>query len=52
MAKKAPGRSEGLGISIDDLLDSIPNEEVASAWFEEQRWPDGPRCPYCESSNI
>ena len=27
-------------------------EEKAEAWFIEQRWPDGPVCPHCESTNI
>ena len=43
VAKKAPGRSERRGVSIADLLDSIPNEAVARAWFEKQLWSDGPR---------
>lgn len=25
------------------------DHEAARKWFEEQRWPSGPVCPYCGS---
>lgn len=28
------------------------DEETAKAWLTEQRWPDGPKCPYCDSPNV
>ena len=52
MAYKAPGRSERIGISYLELMDKFPDEESARVWFEQQIWPDGPRCPHCQSSNI
>src|SRR3954449_6780082 len=27
------------------------SHEAARAWFEAQRWPDGPVCPHCGSIN-
>ena len=52
MAYKAPGRSERIGISYLELMDKFPDEESSRVWFEQQIWPDGPRCPHCQSSNI
>ncbi|MCY4262971.1 MAG: IS1595 family transposase [Candidatus Dadabacteria bacterium] len=48
---KAPGRSHRKGIGFLELLDKMfPNEEAATKWFEEQRWPGGKRtCPHCGS---
>lgn len=49
---KAPGKSFRKGMSLKDLFDMFPTEEAAEAWFAEQRWPDGPICPHCESTNV
>ncbi len=49
---KAPGKSYRKGITIASLLDAFPDDETAQKWFEENRWPDGPVCPYCESDSI
>ena len=30
----------------------FPDDEAATAWFVEHRWPDGIRCAYCDSENV
>ena len=52
MAHSAPGRHEREGITLIQLFDKFPNDEVAEQWFIESRWPDGIRCTYCYSDNI
>ena len=53
MAKgKAPGKSFRKGITLIDIIQRFDTEEKAEAWFVEQRWPDGPACPKCESTNV
>ena len=32
--------------------DMFRDEDAAKAWIAEQRWPDGPHCPYCGSLNV
>ena len=49
MAKKAPGKSHREGITIVELMDMFPTEEVATTWFESIIWPDGRHCPKCGS---
>ena len=34
------------------LMDMFHDDSTAKAWFEQQFWPNGPVCPYCESSNV
>ena len=52
MAGKAPGKSFRKGITLVQLADMFPNDETARAWFEKQRWPDGPYCPHCGTFNV
>ena len=52
MAKKAPGKSYRKGITLAKLFEMFPNDEVAEEWFINSRWPDGVRCPYCDSDNV
>ena len=53
MAKQtAPGKAYRKGITLMDAVKMFDTEEKAEAWFIEQRWPDGPVCPFCESTNI
>ena len=40
------------GISLVELFEKFPTDEVAKKWFVETRWPDGVHCAYCESDNI
>ncbi len=46
---KAPGKSSRKGIGVMELLEMFPDEEAATKWFENQRWPDGRHCPHCGS---
>ena len=48
----APGRTHRTGISFVDLFKRFPDEQRAAQWFIDQRWPDGPICPYCGSGRI
>ena len=52
MAKKAPGKHFRDGISLVELFEKFPNDEMAEKWFVECRWPDGIRCAYCKGENI
>ena len=51
MAYEAPGRSHRKGMTIFQVMDIFPDEEAARLWIESIRWPIGPVCPDCESSN-
>ena len=53
MAQQEPGKSHREGISLIELCDMFPNEEVAAKWFESVRWPtdDDRSCPHCGSCN-
>ena len=52
MAHKAPGKAFRQGLSIKALFRMFPDDETAERWFTEVRWPEGVRCPKCESDNI
>ena len=52
MAQKAPGKSHRKGMTLQQLFRMFPNDEAAAKWFAEKRWPDGPHCPYCGSTNV
>ena len=52
MARKAPGKHYRKGLSWLQITNMFPNEEVAEQWFAQNRWPDGPICPHCESDNV
>ena len=52
MAHKAPGKSHHKGVSLQELFRMFPDDATAERWFAEKRWPDGPHCPYCGSTNI
>ena len=52
MAKhKAPGKAFRVGISLIELGEMFPDEQTARQWFEAQRWPNGPVCPDCDSTD-
>ncbi len=46
--KKKPGRT----ISLYELLELVPDEESAAAYFEHVRWRGKPVCPTCGSFNV
>ncbi len=33
-------------------MDLFPDDETAEAWIAKIRWPQGPRCPHCDSDHI
>ena len=47
-----PGQSFRKGLSLIELANLFPTEEAAESWFVSVRWPDGVRCPRCDSDNI
>ena len=51
-----PGAENQNPTSVDqalrDVLRRYENESLAEAWLTARRWPDGIRCPRCDSSNI
>ena len=52
MAQKAPGKHFRTGLSLLDVTMMFPTDEAAEQWFVEFRWPDGPACPCCGSTNV
>ena len=49
---QAPGKSNRKGISLVEALRQFGDEQTAGAWFVSRRWPDGIRCPHCDSDAI
>ena len=49
---RGPGRYERKGLTLADLFDLFPSDEVAEEWFIAHRWPQGPRCPRCGSGDV
>ena len=47
-----PGESYRKGITLIDAIRKFSDEADAEAWFIEQRWPDGIKCPRCDSDSI
>lgn len=39
-------------VSIFQLFEMFPDDDVAEQWFISERWSDGVKCAFCESSNI
>ncbi len=52
MARNAPGKHCRKGLSLVEITRMFPDDEAARAWIEGIRWPEGPRCPHCESDRI
>ena len=52
MVRNAPGKHFRKGISLTKLLKMFPDNATAEQWFAEGRWPNGPHCPYCGSTNV
>ena len=40
------------GLSLAGFFQRYPDNQAAEAQFEAWRWPDGPECPHCASTNI
>ena len=52
MAQRAPGNHYRKGLSLVQAVEMFADPEFTEAWFVEQRWPDGVRCPVCDSNDI
>ena len=52
MTTKAPGKSYRKGISLVEAVQKFGDEAKALEWFLSRRWPDGIRCPECDSDAI
>ena len=52
MAHKAPGKHYRKGVTIFELAALFPDNAMAEKWFADQRWPEGPHCPRCGSTNV
>ena len=52
MARNAPGRHTRKGSSLMDLFRMFPDDAAAEAWIAKTRWPNGVRCPRCDSDNV
>ena len=52
MARKAPGKAHRKGLTLLEVADMFRDEEMAKAWIEAKRWPNGPHCPDCGSFNV
>ena len=45
--KEGPGKAHREGISLIQLAQMFPDEESATKWLEETRWPEDRPCPRC-----
>ena len=52
MTQQAPGQAHRKGITLIDAIQRFGDEATAEAWFIDTRWPNGIRCPYCDSDSI
>lgn len=44
--------NDGITISTTELFKLFPDEAAARSYLEKRRWPNGPRCPVCDSERI
>ena len=47
MTHKAPGKAQREGLTIVQMIDMFPTEDVAVAWFESVLWPTERCCGKC-----
>ena len=52
MARNAPGRHFRKGMSWVEVMRVFPDDAAAEAWFVKARWPEGIRCPFCDSDRV
>ena len=52
MTQKTSGKIFRKGMSLMEIIRMFPNDATAEAWFVKIRWPHGPACPYCGSTNV
>lgn len=48
----APGKGLHQGMGLIEAMKMFPDDEAAEAWFMRVRWPHGPACPECGSTNV
>ena len=48
----APGKDFHQGMSLIEAMKMFPDDDAAEAWFMRVRWPHGPACPECGSTNV
>ena len=51
MADSAPGKHHREGITLFELAERFPTEQVATEWFESIIWPTGRTCGHCGSDD-
>ena len=47
-----PGKDFRKGITLNQIFKKFPDDAAAERYFIEERWPDGPHCPHCGSTNV
>ena len=52
MARNAPGKHFRKGMSLVEVMRIFPDDAAAEAWFVKARWPEGVRCPFCDSDRV
>ena len=52
MATNTPGRPYRKGLTRAEFFRKFPDDATAEALFAEMRWPNGPRCPHCNSDRV
>ena len=52
MAKNAPGKHYREGLSMVGAVRMFSDEPKAEAWFINERWPNGVRCPDCDCDRV
>ena len=50
MAHKAPGKAYREGLTLVQMMDMFPSEDVAREWFEDVLWGDTRACMKCGST--
>ena len=51
-AHNAPGKHYRKGVSLVQAIKQFGDDAKAEAWFVARRWPNGIRCPKCDSDAI
>ena len=52
MAQQAPGKHYRTGLSLVEAVRQFDDEAAVEAMFLDARWPDGVRCPKCDSPAV
>ncbi len=52
MTNKALGKSHRSGLTLLEVAKMFADEDHAKKWIAKQRWPNGPKCPRCQSTNV